>query len=172
MPWTDAQLAAAFNALSPVPATLADGVKVLEAQTTQIAVDVPVQSVAGYLGNAMKLAGFLAWAASPPTGASTASIAAAQELAFAFQHPQLFPTFYMSNPTTATQMQGALAALVSPGSGVAGPITAADQAAIIGLAAQTVPVWQPALQIVDLQRVQRAGAISAMIPPYPGYVAP
>lgn len=148
--WTDTQLAAAYEAL-PVQATLTDAAKALNGQTTQVAVDVPVQAVAGYLGNAMKLAGFLQWASAPPIGASPASIAAATELAFAFEHPQLFPTFFMSMAATATQMEGALAALVSSGTGVTGPITATDQAAIMALASATVPVWQPAITSADIQ---------------------
>ena len=141
--WTDTQLATAYGAISPAPTSLLAAAETLNAQTTPVTVDVPVQAVAGYLGNAMKLAGFLQWAAAPPAGASAASIAAATELAFAFEHPQLFPTFYMSVPATATQMEGALAALVSPGTGVTGPITATDQAAIMALASATVPVWEP-----------------------------
>ena len=49
----------------------------------------------------------------------------------------------MSVPATATQMEDALAALVSPGGGVTGPITATDQAAIMALASAVVPVWEP-----------------------------
>ena len=150
--WTDAQLAAAYAALSPAPTSLLAAAEALNAQTMTATVDVPVQSVAGYLGNAMKLAGFLQWAASPPAGASAASIAAAEELAFAFEHPQLFPTFFMSVPATATQMEGALAALVSPGTGVTGPITATDQAAIMALASATVPVWEPPVTTGDILR--------------------
>ena len=170
--WTDTQLATAYGALSPAPTSLLAAAKALNTQTTQITVDVPVQSVAGYLGNAMKLAGFLAWSASPPAGASAASIAAATELAFAFEHPQLFPTFYMSNAATATNMESALAALVSPGTGVTGPITATDQAAIMALASVTVPTWQPEVQTAHLQRLQRAGLIPSGVVPYPGYTAP
>ena len=150
--WNDTQLATAYGALSPAPTSLLAAAATLNAQTTQITVDVPVQSVAGYLGNAMKLAGFLAWAASPPAGASPASIAAAMELAFAFEHPQLFPTFFMSIPATATQMEAALAALVSPGTGVTGPITATDQAAIMALASAAVPVWEPPVTTGDILR--------------------
>ncbi len=165
-------LAAAFNALSPVPATLeaaagdpqnpAPGT--LNAQTTTQAMDVPVQSVAGYLGAAMKLAGFLSWAAAPPSGASTASIAAAAELAFAFEHPQLVPTFAMSIPSIASQMQGALAALVSPGTGITGPIATADQTAILAMASRTVSIWPEPVEVSHLQMAQREGLISTAIP--------
>lgn len=164
MAWTQADLAAAFNALSPVPASLVAECVALNAQTTTKAVDVPVQAIAAYLGANMKLASFLVWVAAPPAGASAASIGAAGELAFAFEHPQLVPSFDMSIPTIATQMEGALAALVSPGSGVTGPITAADQTALLALASQTVLAWQPPVMVADLQAAQEAGLISKTIP--------
>ena len=163
MAWTDKQLLAAFAAL-PTPATLEGAAATLNAQTTPQAVDVSVQAIAGYLGANMRLGGFLAWAAAPPTGASAASIAAAGELAFAFQHPQLVPTFAMSDPTIAGQMEAALAALVSPGSGIAAPIAAADQAAILAVGVVTALDWQPPVHIAHLQMLQRAGSISAAIP--------
>jgi len=167
MAWTQTQLAAAFNALSPVPGTLEAAAAIdgpLNSQTITAAVDVPVQSIAAYLGANMKMEGLLAWAAAPPSGASAASILAAQELAFAFEHPQLVPVFAMSIPAIATQMQDALAALVSPGSGIAGPITATDQTAILALAVATDLAWQPPVIIAQLQMAQRAGLISNTIP--------
>ena len=157
-------LAAAFNAISPVPATLDAAVPTLNAQTTMQVVDVPVQAIAAYLGANMKMAAFLAWAASPPSGASAASIEAAAELAFVFQHPNLVPSFAMSNPTVATQMEAALSALVSPGTGVAGPITATDQSAILALASRTVSIWPEPVIPAHLQMAQRAGLISNSIP--------
>lgn len=149
--WTPAQVKTAYSALNPAPANLTDAIATLNAQTTQIAVDVPVQSVAAYLGLQGKLAAFIAWAATPPTGASAASVTAAQELAFALQHPLTFPTFEMTNSTVVAQMEGWLSALVAPGTGVTGPITSADQTAILALGSATVPVWQPALDGGALQ---------------------
>ena len=157
-------LATAFNAISPTPATLVAAVPTLNAQTTTQAIDVPVQSLAAYLGENMKMAPFLAWAASPPAGASAASIMAAAELAFALQHSGLVPSFAMSNPTIATQMEAALSALVSPGTGVAGPITATDQSAILALASRTVSIWPEPVIPAHLQMAQRAGLISNTIP--------
>lgn len=162
--WTQQELVTAFLALSPAPATLSAGRDALNAQTQSVTVDVPVQSVAAYLGVAGELAAFLAWAAAPPTGSSAASQAAAAELAFAFEHPALFPTFAMTNATVAAQMQTWLADLVSPGTGITGPIDAADQTAILALASASVPVWQPAVGIAQLQNAQRAGLISTSIP--------
>ena len=143
--WTPAQVKAAYDALNPAPANLTDAIAALNAQTTTVAVDVPVQSVGAYLGLNGKLAAFINWATTPPTGASAASMTAAQELAFALQHPATCPVFAMSNPTVVSLMTSWLAALVSPGTGITGPITATDQTAILALGSATVPVWQPAL---------------------------
>ena len=158
------QIGAAWSALSPTPATLVAGCATLNAQTAPVMVDVPVQAVAAYLGANMKLASFMAWAAAPPAGASATSIGAAAELAFAFEHPRLVPVFALSISTIAAQMEAALEALVSPGSGVTGPITAADQTAILALASQTVPVWSPPLMVSDLQAAVAAGLIPSTIP--------
>lgn len=150
MAWTYPQIAAAYSTLSPVPTNLTDGAATLNAQTKTITIDVPVQMVAGYLGVAGKLASFMQWAGAPPTGASTESISAAAELAFAFEHPTLFPVFQMTNPNVLTIMQSWLGALVSPGVTPA-PLTTSDQTAILALASQTVLVWQPTITVGDLQ---------------------
>ena len=154
--WTFSEVKTAYAALSPTPASLTDAIATLNAQTTQIAVDVPVQSVAAYLGLQGKLAAFIAWAATPPTGASAASVKAAQELAFALQHPATFPIFAMSSPTVVSLMTTWLTALVAPGTAITGPITSTDQTAILALGSATVPVWQPAL---DGGAMQLAGII-------------
>ena len=154
--WTPAQVKAAYDALSPVPANLTDAIATLNAQTATVAVDVPVQNVAAYLGLQGKLWAFIDWAGTPPTGASAASVVAAQELAFALQHPATCPVFAMSNPTVVSLMTTWLEALVSPGTGITGPITSTDQTAILALGSATVPVWQPAL---DGGAMQLAGII-------------
>ncbi|WP_287759618.1 hypothetical protein [Acidiphilium sp.] len=156
MTWTPAQLKAAYAALSPTPASLTDAIATLNAQTQTVRVDVPVQNVAAYLGLQGKLAAFIGWANAPPTGASAASVTAAQELAFALQHPATCPTFAMSNPTVVSLMTSWLSALVAPGTGITGPITSADQTAILALGSATVPAWQPAL---DGGAMQLAGVI-------------
>lgn len=160
----DTALAADFNAISPAPASLAAAIPTLEALTVDQTVDVSVQSVAGYLGSQDKLQALLAWAASPPAGASTASIAAANSLVFAFEHAQTFPTFFMTSAATATKMENDLTALVSPGSGITGPIDATDQTTILALAKQTV-VKHPNLRVAHLQYLRDVlGLISATIP--------
>lgn len=151
MAWTLAQLRTAYASLSPVPATLTEAAATLNAQTQTVTVNVPVQSIAGYLGSQNKLVGFLEWAASPPTGASATAVNAAKALADAIQDSGALPIFQMTNSAIAANMENDLAALVSPGTGVTGPITATDQAAILALASQTVPVWQPPIQPADLQ---------------------
>ena len=151
MAWTLVQLRAAYAALSPVPAALTEAAASLNAQTQTVTVDVPVQSIAGYLGSQNKLVSFLEWAAAPPSGASAAAVNAAKALADAIQDSGALPIFQMTNSTIAANMENDLAALVSPGTGVTGPITATDQAAILALASQTVPVWEPPIQPADLQ---------------------
>jgi len=164
MAWTDGELLAAFEALSPAPSSLAAAVASLNGQTTTRTVDVRIQAIAGYLGTNMKLEALIQWATSPPSGASPASISAAEELAFACQNPGSVPVFEMSNPAVAAQMQTELAALVSPGSNISGPITAADQSAILALAQSTSPQWDPPVAVAHLQNLQRDGLISASIP--------
>ncbi len=154
-----AAIGTAWSALSPAPVSLVVGCATLNAQMAPKAIDVSVQAVAAYLGANMKLATFMAWAAAPPAGASAMAVGAAAELAFAFEHAQLVPNFAMSLPAIASQMEGALSALVSPGTGVTGPITAADQTAILALASQTAPAWSPPLTVNDLQTAMAAGLI-------------
>ncbi len=149
--WTPAQVKAAYDALNPAPANLTDAIAALNAQSQIIAVDVPVQKVAAYLGLQGKLAAFISWAATPPTGASAASVSAAQELAFALQNPATCPIFAMSNLSVMSLMTSWLSALVAPGTGITGPITSADQTALLALGSATVPVWQPALDGGALQ---------------------
>jgi hypothetical protein len=146
-----AAIRTAFAALSPAPTTQDGALAALNAQTRTVTVDVTVQAIAGYLGVAGKLPSFMAWSAAPPSGSSAASVAASASLAFAFEHPQLFPTFAMTDPNVAAAMEVNLAALVSPASGATGPIDASDQTAILALASETQPVWQPALHNGDLQ---------------------
>jgi hypothetical protein len=129
-----AALKAALSAAPYSTQTDAEIVAAVNATSIAVAVDVPTSEVAEYLGEQNLLAGFLEWAASPPTGASAASVSAAKSLAFAFTNVALLPTFAMSNPAVAAEMQASLAALVSPGTGVTGPISATDQANILGLA--------------------------------------
>lgn len=149
--WTLAQVKTAYQALSPAPATLSAAATALNAQTTTQTVNVPLSAVAAYLGIGGTLGPVLAFAASPPSGASVASIQAATGLAFMLQHAASFPAFDTTNPTVLATLTGMLEALVSPGTGITGPITSTDQANILALAQQTVPAWQPALRVGNIQ---------------------
>ena len=149
--WTPAQLKAAYQALSPVPASYEAAATTLNAQTTTVTVSVPIMDVAAYLGLAGKLGALESFAKSPPSGASAESIAAAQGLWQMISSPDAFPPFNMANSTVASAVEAMLAALVSPGTGITGPINSTDQATILGLATQTVPAWQPAVTAGDVQ---------------------
>ena len=151
MTWTPVQLKAAYLALSPTPASLEAAAATLNAQTTTVTVPVPIASVAAYLGLVGKLGAIETFATSPPSGASAQSVAAAQGLWEMIQSPAAFPPFDMPNPTVAAEVEAMLAALVSPGTGVTAPIDSTDQATILGLASQTVSVWQPAVTAGDVQ---------------------
>ncbi len=146
MTWTLAQVKSAYQALSPTPASITAAAEALNAQTTTATVDVPVQSVAAYLGVSGKLASLVAWASAPPSGASSAAVVAAQSLVFALMHPQTFPVFAMTVPAINSAMQGWLSDLVA-----AGVLASADQAAILALSTPTGPVWQPAVTAGDVQ---------------------
>lgn len=145
MSWDDAKLKTAYAALSPAPANNAAAVIALNAQTDTVTVDVPVQLVADYLAEAAKLPTLLDFAASPPSGAAAGAVTAAAELAFAFEHSGLLPTFQMTNSVVAGEMQTWLADLVA-----AGVLASADQTAILALATATVPAWQPPVTTGDL----------------------
>lgn len=125
-------------AAQPSGTTDAEIIAAVNAAAIAVTADVPTSAVADYLAEQNLFAGFEAWAASPPTGASAASIAAAKSLAFAFSNVALFPTFAMTNPTIATQMENNLAALVDPGSGVTGPISSTDQTNILAMASNLI----------------------------------
>lgn len=169
---TPESLASAFAALTPSPATLDDAATALNAQTTLVPVAVPVQSVAIYLASQGKLSSFTEWAQSPPAGASNVAVVAARELAFILNNSNLISNFDMTNATTANSVETWLSALVSPGSGVVGPISSADQSALLKMGSQAVPTWNPPVQITELQQIQRAKLITSSIPPYAGYSAP
>jgi len=149
--WTPAQLKAAYQALSPAPASYEAAAATLNAQTTTVTVSVPIMDVAAYLGLVGKLGAIEAFAKTPPSGASAQAVAAAQGLWEMIQSPASFPPFDMPNPTVAASVEAMLAALVSPGTGITGPIDSTDQATILGLATQTVPAWQPAVTAGDVQ---------------------
>ena len=137
MAWTNAALVTAYNALG-AQTSLITACETLNAQTATIAVDVPTSAVAAVLALSGSMTTLLNWSASPPAGAAVEAVQAAGLLVFTFEHDTLLPTFQMSNSSIAGKMGTYLAALVS-----ASVITAADQTAILALATQVVPAWQP-----------------------------
>ena len=149
--WTPAQLKAAYQALSPAPASYEAAAATLNAQTTTVTVPVPIADVAAYLGLVGKLGAIETFAKSPPSGASAQAVAAAQGLWEMISSPAAFPPFDMPNATVGASVEAMITALVSPGTGITGPIDSTDQATILGLAAQSVPVWQPAVTAGDVQ---------------------
>ena len=165
-PSDNAALAAAFNAISPATATLQAGAATLNAQTTTETVDVPVGTVEGYLRTNMLMGGLQRFVANPPTGAPAALVEGLGELLGMLASPHV-QVVQMTNPTVAGAVGQILSGAVS-----AGLMTSAQETALMALATPTANVWQPPVQIADLQRIQRAGLIPAGIVPYPGYVAP
>jgi hypothetical protein len=102
------------------------------------AVDVPVGEVAGYLALQGKLSALQAYAASPPAGANATAVVAAKELVTLLGAPSV-SVFRMSDAATATAVRNFLNALTAD---AATGITAQDVAALLGLAATTLPWWQ------------------------------
>ena len=149
--WTPAQLKVAYQALSPTPASYEAAAATLNAQTMTMTVSVPIADVAAYLGLVGKLGALEAFAKAPPSGASAESIAAAQGLWQMISSPDAFPPFNMAEATVASAIEAMLTAMVSPGTGITGPIDSTYQATILGLATQAVPVWQPAVTAGDVQ---------------------
>ncbi len=157
--WTYAQLASAFNALSPTPTSLISACETLNAQTVPVTIDVPTSAVAAVLALSGSMTALMNWAAAPPAGAATEAVQAATLLVFTFEHDTLLPTFQMSISSVASKMEADLTALVS-----ASVLTTADQTAVLALASQTVPAWQLPIIVDNLQALQRAGMISSAIP--------
>lgn len=101
-------------------------------------VDVSVSSVVGYLLVAQKAVALSEYAATPPTGAVAAAVAAARELVMAMTATHAPPTLTTSQPATLAAIEAMLSALASdPLSG----ITTTDQAALVSLAQTTIPWW-------------------------------
>jgi hypothetical protein len=103
-------------------------------------VDVRVSAVVGYLGVNAKMSGLQSYAANAvagQNGATTTSVIAARELVAIMNCPNA-PAFQMSNPTIYAAMETMLEALVADSTS---GITAGDQAALLALAATSIPWW-------------------------------
>jgi hypothetical protein len=100
--------------------------------------DVTVAAVVATLALSGKLAGLQAYAQSPPSNANAEALVAARELVALLSSPNA-PPFRMSDPTVYATIQNFLAALVAD---AATGIGATDEAALLSLAATTVPWWK------------------------------
>jgi acetylornithine deacetylase/succinyl-diaminopimelate desuccinylase-like protein len=100
--------------------------------------DVPVSALVGYLGLNLKLAKLQAYAANPPSGSGPEAVAVAQEVISLIASPNA-PGFGTSDPAILATVTALLEALVADANT---GLTSADQAAILALAATSVPWWQ------------------------------
>jgi len=157
-------VAAAFNALSPVPASLAAGVVSLNTQTTtltgqnistQAAFDILESSATGdWAKIVLRSRGTLS-GSSPPTATDNA-VSAAIEATVLLQSGEA--TIETSNAGVAALLSSWLSALVT-----SGDMSSASEAAILAMTSVTSPAWQPPLEIADLQACQAQGFISSSI---------
>ena len=100
--------------------------------------DVAVTSVVATLALSGRLAGLQAYAQNPPANANAQALTAARELVALLSSPNA-PPFRMSDPTVYATVQSFLAALVGD---TATGVGAADEVALLGLAATIVPWWK------------------------------
>ena len=148
MAWTYAEIAAAYKALSPVPASLADAAETLKAQTVPAVLDITtaaIDSVIVPTGEAYAITALGAKplsGASPPTPEDQVIIAAWNVNRMLTQ----LTTIATSIPAVLAPVQAALSGLQS-----AGVLSAASAAAILALINVQVPKWQPPIAAGDLQ---------------------
>ena len=143
MSWTYTALKAADTAAG-ANANLATAAATLNAQTTTQTVNVPVGTLYGYLLMNGIMGTLSAWAAKNP-GDTTGSLGVIQALQAMLTSPNI-TTVEMTDATTAATVTGMLGTLVTNKI-----ITSAHQSAVLALASQTVPVWQPAVTVADIQ---------------------
>jgi len=149
MAWTYAQLAAAYNALSPVPASLSDACAALNAQTTTLT-NQPITWLA--TKKIARIASTGDWSrivarsrqvpALPPVTATDVAILAAINAEQSEDADILDPT----NTAQWDAFQAGISALEA-----SGDLTSATAAAIVALATVVMPTWQPAVTPGDLQ---------------------
>lgn len=151
-------LASAFNALSPVPASLVEACGILNAQTTPaVPVDVPATVVRDLLTQTGEW-GALLVAIDPGTTAPNQIRAIIHNLKTLVDTNGVFKT---SNQTVQSAVKSSLTALNSAGFISSGTVTACE--ALWTGAPQ--PVRYPEAVIpAHLQMAQRAGLISTAIP--------
>ena len=142
MPNTYAVIHGAYQALSPAPATLADAVAVMNAQTQPASVNVPATAVRDYLLT---------------TGEWGALMLAIQPGSTATQQVQGIILSLKTLVDTGATVQSSIAVVRSSVTGwlgamqTAGLLSAATVAALEAMWTQNVPVWSPPLTVGDLQ---------------------
>ena len=152
------KLAAAFNALFPVPASLVAACATLNAQVTPaVAVDVPATAVRDLMAKTGEW-GALMVAIDPGTTAPTSVRAIIHNLKTMVDTGGVFGT---SEPSVQSDVTAALSALNSAGLIASSTVTACQAL----WAGSPQPVWFPEAVIpAHLQMAQRAGLISNTIP--------
>ncbi|HVA62637.1 MAG TPA: hypothetical protein VNF74_02845 [Terriglobales bacterium] len=166
MAWTYAQLAAAYNALSPVPASLTTACATLNAQTTPVTADtgfIPVMGILYARGSWKRVQQVATGALVPttlPSGTTAAQVAALCQMLVDGARPPGMP-LAMSiagiNSTAQADLATLAAAKLGDGKGViwaAGELTSGDPGDAAVLMAElvnlTVPTWQPAVDTGSL----------------------
>ena len=134
-------IASDYALISPAPTNLMEAAATINQEQIYIPIVVSITSVSAYLAISGKYQSFLSWAKSPPAGASSGSLLAAAMLLDAFSNTGIFPYFDMTNQSVYDKMSEWLSDLVSPGTGIVGPIDAADQSAILSLSQNLVNKW-------------------------------
>ena len=165
MSWTQTQLAAAFNALSPVPATLSAGCVTLNAQTTSQTVNIAWPAIRDVLMNDFDW-GALTQVAETPVGgtlpAGAVQTVAIQAAAMALRECCIYGGTFAASNTTDWNKLVAAANLLTPAN--VGAISSASASAVVALRTAVVPTWSPPVQVAQLQSAQAAGLISNSIP--------
>jgi hypothetical protein len=119
--------------------TTAEKLAVINSLTVEgPAADVAVSAVVASLALSGKLAGLQAYAQNPPESANPEALVAARELVALMSSPNA-PAFRMSDPVVYAPVQGFLTALTAD---AATGVTADDHAALLALAATTIPWWK------------------------------
>jgi len=103
-------------------------------------IDVPMSAVVGYLALSMKWQALKAYAAAAPSGSIAEAVTAASEL---IELAGILPTFATSEPTVLAQLTALLTVLTSDANS---GVVAADQTALLALAATTVPWWEASVE--------------------------
>jgi hypothetical protein len=151
MPWTHAQLKAAYLALSPAPADDTAAAVAINTQTTVLPPqDVTCSDARQVILLTGEWVAIKALAAQPvssftaPTPSDQAAIAAATCVA-ALDPSSNIQTLEVSIAPVWTAVQGMLTAL-----GAAGVLTVSSLSALTALRTPTVPTWQPPVTAEDV----------------------